>query len=188
MIDTEMNVQRMIRKGSGALAIVLAGMLAGGQAWADRPDWAGGGHGDPQRHEVDRHYGDRDRGDRDRGGDRHDRPDRRDGDDRERARHFHDHDRVVVREYFVHEFHDGHCPPGLAKKHNGCRPPGHARAWAVGRPLPRDVVVYDLPPSVVIELGTPPRGYRYVRVASDILMIAVGSSMVVDAIEDLGGM
>jgi hypothetical protein len=26
------------------------------------------------------------------------------------------------------------CPPGLAKKHNGCRPPGHARAWRYDRP------------------------------------------------------
>jgi hypothetical protein len=30
--------------------------------------------------------------------------------------------------------------------------------------------------------------YRYVRVASDILLIAVGTGMVVDAIEDLGRM
>lgn len=29
------------------------------------------------------------------------------------------------------------CPPGLAKKHNGCQPPGHARArWARGERLP----------------------------------------------------
>ncbi|OQA32821.1 MAG: hypothetical protein BWY57_01670 [Betaproteobacteria bacterium ADurb.Bin341] len=31
-------------------------------------------------------------------------------------------------------------------------------------------------------------GYRYVRVAANILMIAVGTSLVVDAIEDLGGL
>jgi hypothetical protein len=31
-----------------------------------------------------------------------------------------------------------------------------------------------------------PSGHKYVRVASDILLIAIGSSMVVDAIEDLG--
>ena len=31
-------------------------------------------------------------------------------------------------------------------------------------------------------------GYRYVRVASDILMIAAGTGMVADAIEDLGRM
>lgn len=38
---------------------------------------------------------------------------------------------------------------------------------------------------MVLTLGVPPSGYRYVRVASDILLIAVGSSMVVDAIQDL---
>jgi Ni/Co efflux regulator RcnB len=35
-------------------------------------------------------------------------------------------------------------------------------------------------------LGTPPAGHKFVRVASDILLIAVGTSLVVDAIEDLG--
>ena len=40
----------------------------------------------------------------------------------------------------------------------------------------------------MIRLGVPPAGYRYVRVASDILLISVGTSMVVDAIQDLGGM
>jgi len=36
--------------------------------------------------------------------------------------------------------------------------------------------------------GAPPAGHRYVRVAADILLIAVGTAMVVDAIEDLGKM
>ena len=47
------------------------------------------------------------------------------------------------------------------------------------------MVVYDVPRSVVLTLGVPPSGYRYVRVASDILLIAIGTSMVIDAIEDL---
>jgi Ni/Co efflux regulator RcnB len=42
-----------------------------------------------------------------------------------------------------------------------------------------------LPRSVVLTLGVPPSGYRYVRVAADILLIAVGTSIVVDAIENL---
>jgi Ni/Co efflux regulator RcnB len=37
-----------------------------------------------------------------------------------------------------------------------------------------------------MQIGVPPRGYRYVRVASDILMIAIGTGMVIDAIQDLG--
>ncbi len=34
--------------------------------------------------------------------------------------------------------------------------------------------------------GPAPAGHRYVRVAADILLIAVGTSMVIDAIQDLG--
>jgi Ni/Co efflux regulator RcnB len=102
--------------------------------------------------------------------------------------YFGDRQRNVVREYYTKEFHSGHCPPGLAKKHNGCMPPGQAKKWSVGHRLPHDVVYYDLPPSIVIELGTPPVGYKYVRVAKDILLIAVGTSMVIDAIDDLGNL
>jgi Ni/Co efflux regulator RcnB len=65
-------------------------------------------------------------------------------------------------------------------------PPGQAKKWRMGQPLPRDVVIYDVPPSLVIKIGTPPPGYKYVRVASDILLIAVGTRMVADAITDLG--
>jgi len=38
----------------------------------------------------------------------------------------------------------------------------------------------------VMQIGAPPPGYRYVRVATDILLIAAGTGMVVDAIQDLG--
>jgi hypothetical protein len=102
--------------------------------------------------------------------------------------HFvHEH-RVVVREYYADQHRRGHCPPGLAKKNNGCMPPGLAKKWKVGRPLPREVIYYEVPPALVVKIGTPPPGHRYVRVAGDILMIAVGTAMVVSAIEDLGRM
>jgi len=98
-------------------------------------------------------------------------------------------DRVVVREYYVTVIRGGHCPPGLAKKHNGCLPPGQAKKrWAVGRPLPREVIFYDLPPPLIVELGPPPPGYRYARVANDVLLLAIGTGMVIDAISDLGRM
>jgi Ni/Co efflux regulator RcnB len=96
-------------------------------------------------------------------------------------------DRVVAREYFGGLVQQGRCPPGLAKKNNGCMPPGQAKKWAVGQRLPRDVVFYDLPPDLLVRLSVPPQGYRYVRVAADILMIAVGTGMVAAAIEDLAG-
>jgi Ni/Co efflux regulator RcnB len=100
--------------------------------------------------------------------------------------HFADPQRVVVREYYGESHKSGRCPPGLAKKHNGCMPPGQAKKWQMGQPLPRDVVFYEVPSSLVVKIGPPPSGYRYVRVAADILLIAVGTAMVVDAIQDLG--
>ena len=47
------------------------------------------------------------------------------------------------------------------------------------------MIYYDVPRSMVLTLGVPPPGYRYVRVASDILLIAVGFSIVMDSIENL---
>src|SRR6185436_2478866 len=108
------------------------------------------------------------------------------GKGKQKVKHFDDDRRGYVRTYYEEEFRGGRCPPGLAKKHNGCMPPGQAKKWRMGQPLPRDVVVYDVPPALVVRLGTPPAGYRYVRCASDILLIAVGSRMVADAIIDLG--
>jgi len=103
-------------------------------------------------------------------------------------RHFEDRHKVVIRDYYVGEYRAGRCPPGLAKKNNGCMPPGQAKKWTMGQPLPRDVIFYDLPPTLVVHLGVPPPGYRFVRVASDILLIAIGTGMVIDAIMDLGNM
>ena len=48
------------------------------------------------------------------------------------------------------------------------------------------MVYYAVPQSVLVQIGPPPSGYRYVRVANDILLMAVGSRMVIDAITDLG--
>jgi len=103
-------------------------------------------------------------------------------------RYFGDRHRTIVHDYYFDQFRSGHCPPGLAKKHNGCLPPGQAKRWTIGRPLPGDVVFYDLPDGLIRQIGYPPAGYRFVRVASDILMIAAGTGLVVDAIADLNAM
>ena len=100
--------------------------------------------------------------------------------------YFNDKHRDSVRTYYAQN-HGGkkNCPPGLAKKNNGCMPPGQAKKWNVGQPLPRDVVVYTVPRQVLVTLPPQPPGYKYVRVASDILLIAIGTQMVVDGITDL---
>lgn len=93
-------------------------------------------------------------------------------------------DRGVIQDYYGGLAARGHCPPGLAKKQNGCMPLGQAKKWAKGRRLGPDVIFYDLPPDLYGRLHVP-AGYKYVRVGADILMIAVGSGMVIDAVEDL---
>lgn len=169
-------MQRINSKKSHIGALLFAGLFAAGPL-AEKPAWAGNDHGD--KHERKNHKGN------DRGHDYYESRDR--GDDRRSHAYFVDQQRIVIHEYYTQQFHTGRCPPGLAKKHNGCIPPGHDRRWRIGRPLPRDVIYYDLPPSVVVQLGAPLPRHRYVRVASDILLIAIGTGMVVDALEDLDG-
>ncbi len=148
------------------VALVIGGILAAGPATADKPSWAGSGKGGKNEQKEDRRDGDKDSGGK--------------------GSHFEDRQRVIVRDYYGEQSRSGRCPPGLAKKNNGCMPPGQAKKWHRGQPLPRDVIFYDIPQSLVVRIGPPPSGYRYVRVASDILMIAIGTGMVIDAIQDLG--
>lgn len=160
------------------LPLVLVAALAAGTVWAEKPEWAGQGKGGKHQQKE-----------KERGGDKG-------GQDGQQVRpaqqdirvgaYFGDRQRVVVQEYYGKQYSAGRCPPGLAKKNNGCMPPGQAKKWAVGQPLPRDVVYYPVPQSVVVQLGIPPAGHKYVRVAGDILLIAVGTSMIVDAMQDLG--
>jgi hypothetical protein len=100
-----------------------------------------------------------------------------------------DRDRGVVYDYYRGQFSAGNCPPGLAKKNNGCLPPGQAKKlWTVGQPLPGTVVFYPLPGPLLLQLTPAPAGYQYVRVASDILMMAIGTRMIVGALADLSAM
>lgn len=100
--------------------------------------------------------------------------------------HFNDHQRAIVKDYYSTRVQSGHCPPGLAKKNNGCMPPGQAKKWTVGQPLPRDVIFHNLPREVEQQLGPLSDRQRYVRVANDILLITTGNGTVVDAIENWG--
>jgi len=155
-----------------ALAAAAALGLGAAPALAGKPDWAGNGNG--KSHKSQRYKKAKPDDDRGEWHAKH-------------GKYFGDHDRDVVRHYYGDEFRRGKgCPPGLAKKNNGCMPPGQAKKWRYGQPLPRDVVWYPVPKELVIRLPAPPVDHKYVRVASDILLIAVGSSMVVDAITDLG--
>lgn len=161
------------------LAIYFAGIIVASTAVADKPSWAGGGkEGKDKQKEMNKgDYGEQDRG--------HGESYGKSGHEGGKHRYFNDNQRVYIQDNYVNHFRKGYCPPGLAKKHNGCMPPGQAKKWNVGRPLPRDVIFYDLPQRVLVQLGPPPSRHRYVRVAQDILLIAIGTGMVVDAIDDL---
>lgn len=145
------------------VSILMLGVaVAAAPAFADKPSWAGGDRGDKHERKSDRR-------------------------EREHGRRgFDQSSREKVHAYYAREMKRGHCPPGLKKKHNGCVPPGQAKHWQVGERLPKDVVYQDVPAQLKVEIGVPPAGYRYVQVANDILMIAAGTGMVVDAINDLG--
>ncbi len=167
------------------VALLLGLSLAYGPALADKPEKENRGKSGNKANES--HYSESHRGNdkkRDRDDDDSDR--RNNSGKAGKYEHFNDHQRTALHTYYAEQSHKGHCPPGLAKKHNGCQPPGLAKKWRKGYALPKDVRYYQLPPNVLINLGPPPTGHKYVRVASDILMIAIGTSMVVDAIEDLG--
>ncbi len=163
-------MNRTIFSGSGFLAVLMASLLFSAPAFAKKQDHGGGKQKHHQKYDHENNQ-------------QHEGVD---GNDIHVNVHFGDRERVAVRDYYEERGRMGRCPPGLAKKHNGCMPPGQAKKWHKGRPLPRGVVYHDLPPRVVVQIGTPPSGYKYVRVAADILLIAVGTGMVVDAIEDLG--
>ena len=160
-----------------ASVLVLGGLFAAGPVFADKPAWAGSGKGGKNAN-AEPGGGQRD-------DDARSRRDK-DGASSGQRQHFDAQHRVYVRDYYAKQSSGGRCPPGLAKKNNGCMPPGQAKKWRLGQPLPRDVVYYEVPRPLVVRIGIPPSGYRYVRVATDILMMAIGTRMIIDAIEDLG--
>lgn len=144
--------------------VLVAGVLGSSPAWADKPDHAGGGKGKEKKEKKGGHQDDQ-------GGS-------------SISIRFGDSDRRTVSDYYNGQAKAGNCPPGLAKKNNGCQPPGQAKKWSRGKSI-GDLEVFDLPNELRVRLPVPPSGHRYVRMGADVLMIAAGTGMVVDAIEDL---
>lgn len=140
-----------------AASIVALGLAASGPALADKPAWAGNGKpGHGSEQAVPQ------------------------GD-----QYFSEEARRILGDYYGQQARAGKCPPGLAKKRNGCLPPGQAKKWNRGQPLPPGLAYNNLPGDLLRRLPPPPPQHRYVQIAGDILMIAVGTGMVVDAVEDI---
>jgi hypothetical protein len=94
--------------------------------------------------------------------------------------------RDAARRWYVEKYGRGNCPPGLAKKGNGCLPPGQAKKrYVVGQPLPPGIVYGPVPPELSVRIGPPPEGHLYVTLDGDLLKLAVGTLLVVDAIDGL---
>jgi hypothetical protein len=99
---------------------------------------------------------------------------------------FSDTQRDAARSYFVTQHGRGHCPPGLAKKNNGCLPPGQAKKrYVVGHPLPHGIVLGKLPPELSVKMGPAPAGYQYGILDGDLVKLGVGTMLVADAIAGL---
>ncbi len=108
------------------------------------------------------------------------------GDDGVVTIHFSSAERDRVRVFFVERHGKGKCPPGLAKKGNGCLPPGQAKKrYVIGRALSPSVHIEPLSAELRIRIGDPPPGYRYGIVDGDLVKLAVGTLLVVDAIDGL---
>ena len=99
---------------------------------------------------------------------------------------FSDTQRQAARSYFVTQHGRGNCPPGLAKKNNGCLPPGQAKKrYVVGHSLPSGIAVGELPLELSARIGPTPSGYRYGILDGDLVKLAVGTMLVVDVIQGL---
>lgn len=89
-------------------------------------------------------------------------------------------DRETIRQYLKNN-NPHKCPPGLAKKNNGCLPPGQAKKYSLGKKLSSEADLRDLPDELLRQLKTI-NGYRYGKVDDDIVLIAEATKTVVDVI------
>ena len=102
--------------------------------------------------------------------------------------YFNDQQRTYARQYYSQNYGQGRsCPPGLAKKNNGCMPPGQAKKWSVGQPVPQGVTVYSVATPVLRQLPPAPYGYRYARIGDDIVLVQQQNNLIIDIIVGLLG-
>ncbi|MFA6280258.1 MAG: hypothetical protein WC612_05655 [Bdellovibrionales bacterium] len=117
--------------------------------------------------------------DRDDNGDRGDNRQERGGPS-DRAMRFEDQKAEHIRVY-MREHYRNHCPPGLAKKHNGCQAPGQARkTYVIGGYIPSRH--YEVPYNLLNVIGPPPRGTYYAMVDSDVLLVSEATKKILDAV------
>jgi hypothetical protein len=139
--------------------LLSAAALMSAPAFAEKPEWAGKGKS-AERHAA--------------------------GTTVQQGAYFDARQRSATHEYYNRQLESGHCPPGLAKKHNGCMPPGQAKKYQLGQPLASNVKYYSVPRALVTQIGQAPSGYRYLRVSDDILLMELATRKIVDVLLGLG--
>jgi Ni/Co efflux regulator RcnB len=160
------------------VSLAIASLLLAGSAFAkdkgdDRED-GGDKHGNKHSEKFERKA--------------EKRAEKREREDIKQGAYFNDQQRTYVREYYTTTYRDGRrCPPGLAKKNNGCLPPGQLRNWVVGQPVPSNVTIYSVAPPVIRMLPPAPYGYRYARIGGDIVLVQQQNNIIVDIIQGLLG-
>lgn len=80
------------------------------------------------------------------------------------------------------------CPPGLARKNNGCLPPGQAKQIAIGQRIPSGVQYsYTVPQPVLSTLPAAPLGYRYAVVGNDVVLVNSDTNIISNILRGLLG-
>ena len=89
---------------------------------------------------------------------------------------------AIIKDYLLQHAGKKHCPPGLAKKHSGCLPPGIAKKYSIGKKLPKEVVLKDLPKDLLELLGAAPDGHIYAQIDDDVVLVSKATQQIVDAV------
>ncbi len=166
------------------VALAIASLLMAGSAIAkkdgDDNEKGGNKHGQKQEDKREKRQ--------DKAEKREDKAEKRQREDIKQGAYFNDQQRTFARQYYTTTYKDGkRCPPGLAKKNNGCLPPGQVRNWTVGQPVPTNVTVYSVAQPVIRMLPPAPVGYRYARLGNDIVLVQQQNNIIVDIIQGLLG-
>ncbi len=92
---------------------------------------------------------------------------------------FTENEKATIRNYLRSDF-QRNCPPGLAKKKKACLPPGQAKKYGIGDPLPFGYA--SLPRALADVLGPPPAGVIYGMIDKDVVLATEGSKKILDAV------
>lgn len=90
-------------------------------------------------------------------------------------------DRLVLAD-FLKEKNASFCPPGLAKKNNGCLPPEQAKKFKRGDILDDSIEWETLPEEILKRLRPPATGTSYVMANQNVLLISEATKKILDAV------